>query len=197
MQSSAYKSEMRECLRKVAKRAAGRADLLGIKSKVVRIAQHLFKNESGFFKAFRACQCIHKPECTHAECAFMPSQSVPGCKLSIQFVARDQTVGDKFFHGEIDCAEHARILGRNKFENGHHQVACVQRFRLEGLGEALLLRVPTFFHDQSEDAVSFPLQLGAIKWKAALGCQPYSTIQSHPALQFGVHELLSFAANLP
>src|SRR5487761_1245267 len=142
MQSSAYQSEMRKCLRKVAKRAAGRTDLFGIKSNVIRIAQHFLEYEPCLVKALRARQCIHQPERTHAECAFMSSQPILGCKLSIQFISMDKAVGNKFAHCAINSTEHARIPGRDKFDDGHHQVACVERLRLEGLREALLIFVP-------------------------------------------------------
>src|SRR5262245_34030257 len=63
----ADQSHVRERLREVAQRLAGRSGLLGVQPKVVGVGKHLFENEARLLHPACARQRLDQPECTHIE----------------------------------------------------------------------------------------------------------------------------------
>ena len=72
---------MSEGLGEIAQRLALRPGLLCIKPKMIRIAQHPFKQQSGLIQSFgirqaRACQRFHKPKRAYVKSTFLARESV-------------------------------------------------------------------------------------------------------------------------
>src|SRR5438105_14851472 len=88
---------MSEGLGEIAQRLALRPCLLCKKPKMIRIAQHSFKQQSGLIQPFRirqacACQRFHKPKGTHVKSTFLARESV---NTWMRRIAMHEAVADK------------------------------------------------------------------------------------------------------
>src|SRR6266851_9322666 len=87
--------EMGERLWKIAERLAAAAGLLGVKSQVIGVAEHVFEKESRVFQSSRIGapgpgQRFHQPERTHIERPFSAGKSV---RSDLRIIAIDQSIG--------------------------------------------------------------------------------------------------------
>jgi len=88
---------MSEGLGEIAQRLALRPGLLCIKPKMIRIAQHPFKQQSGLIQPFGirqacACQRFHKPKGAHVKSTFLARESV---NTGMRRIAMHEAVADK------------------------------------------------------------------------------------------------------
>src|SRR5262249_4714153 len=90
--------QMRQRLRKISERRAAPADLFRKQSQVVRVSEHLLKQEASLLKPLRiplagARQRFHQPERAHAECALGALQTVRRLRniITINHAVRYQT----------------------------------------------------------------------------------------------------------
>src|SRR6266404_4898846 len=120
-------------LGKIPQRLALRSGLLRIKPKMIRIAQHSFKQQPGLIQLFGirltgARQRLYKPKRAHVESAFLAGKAV---NTGARRIAMYKAVADKApvagtFKNRVYRAEHPRIGRRHEEDEGHNQERRVQ-----------------------------------------------------------------------
>src|ERR1700758_1429754 len=126
IECGADQRQMSEGLGEIAQRLALRPGLLCIKPKMIRIAQHAFKQQSGLVQPFWirqacACQRFNQPKGAHVKSTFLARESV---NTGMRRIAMYQAVADKAamtggFKGSVYGAEHPRV-GRSHKEDERH-----------------------------------------------------------------------------
>ena len=118
--------KMSKRLWEIAQRLALGPGLFCIKPKMIRIAQHSFKEQSRLIQPFRirqacACQRFHKPKGAHVKSTFLARESV---NTGMRRIAMHEAVADKApvtgaFKDCVYGVEHPRI-GRSHEEDERH-----------------------------------------------------------------------------
>ena len=189
------KGQVRQSRRKIAQHATVlRPVFLAQQPHIVRQLQEPFEHLPGLIRAPHQVQTGHHPEATGQEGSFASLQPFRGL---VRIVAPYQSIPRQPFLNRVDCADHARIIGRQKPGEDHAKAGGIQRLRAVALGKCVQLFAEASLHDLLPQHVAVLCPPFHVTFAVKPAVVLHRTSQRHPGHHLAVNKLLTVAAGLP
>src|SRR5215831_17023998 len=204
IEGGADQRKMCKSLREIAERLALWSGLLCIKSQMIGITQHAFKQESGLGKFLGNCltctsQRFDEPKRAHIEGSLFTRQPVNTRTrwITVHEAIAQETLTARALIDSVDGAQHPGIVRSHEKYQRHDEKRGVQIIASVRLSECATLFVPTASHDFFVDAIALADPLLAIRRQGTFVCEPLAAIQCYPIHHLRENEMVLSVAHLP